>query len=528
MPRTIWEWLEIEETADRNLIRKAYARQSKKYHPEDAPEEAKHLREAYKAALARADGKNKAVLPKKDPEAVCEEILEVIEDGADKDSRNGSGSREGTRRESHRESRTASEEGERYNCPEEGKEAASKAGRESLRESRSVSEESYQYHLHSQQKEKGQGGGDRKEDSSSGSSFQYNIDDRMESRQRESGKPENTEPDTSYRYHIHQFDVGRKERVGRLLKRFSDIYENAVYRNSYNLWTTAIKEYFTKEDLKDPYVVSAVIYVLEYMPGLGSMVWHKIHPILFRFSKKNAEWMRLRERFEDVYRLNSVRDEAGGDIGSKKWSSYGRGIHITCKVVAAVLILGMCFNLWFQKNVIQEHRMQEYSNSLKESVILQQRSDLDIQDYIHGDVNEPEENANDTNVMNYQEMRELMGQNDSDTLGRYSYGGIYRRDEGDGGREESGTLMVLDFQDVRAFQDRYKDGFNPYRLDLNGDGYDDLVRYDFEKDCFVVELYDPDTSEYVLQGTVDEYLEEHPEKSDAGYMALFSGQAFQE
>ena len=147
MPRTIWEWLEIEETADRNLIRKAYARQSKKYHPEDAPEEAKHLREAYKAALARADGKNKAVLPKKDPEAVCEEILEVIEDGADKDSRNGSGSREGTRRESHRESRTASEEGERYNCPEEGKEAASKAGRESLRESRSVSEESYQYPL---------------------------------------------------------------------------------------------------------------------------------------------------------------------------------------------------------------------------------------------------------------------------------------------------------------------------------------------------------------------------------------------
>ena len=54
MFRTIWDWLEIDETRDRNLIRKAYARQAKKYHPEDKPEEARQLREAYKKALALA------------------------------------------------------------------------------------------------------------------------------------------------------------------------------------------------------------------------------------------------------------------------------------------------------------------------------------------------------------------------------------------------------------------------------------------------------------------------------------------
>lgn len=56
MFRTIWDWLEIEETRDKGLIRKAYARQAKKYHPEDMPEEARQLREAYKKALSLAEG----------------------------------------------------------------------------------------------------------------------------------------------------------------------------------------------------------------------------------------------------------------------------------------------------------------------------------------------------------------------------------------------------------------------------------------------------------------------------------------
>ena len=42
MNKSIWEWLEIEPTGEISEIRAAYARQVKKYHPEDTPEEFEH------------------------------------------------------------------------------------------------------------------------------------------------------------------------------------------------------------------------------------------------------------------------------------------------------------------------------------------------------------------------------------------------------------------------------------------------------------------------------------------------------
>ena len=38
MNKSIWEWLEIEPTGEISEIRAAYARQVKKYHPEDTPD----------------------------------------------------------------------------------------------------------------------------------------------------------------------------------------------------------------------------------------------------------------------------------------------------------------------------------------------------------------------------------------------------------------------------------------------------------------------------------------------------------
>lgn len=52
--KNIWEWLEISPTTDKAEIKKAYAAQSKKYHPEDHPEEFAQLRKAYKLALVVA------------------------------------------------------------------------------------------------------------------------------------------------------------------------------------------------------------------------------------------------------------------------------------------------------------------------------------------------------------------------------------------------------------------------------------------------------------------------------------------
>ncbi len=66
MNKSIWEWLEIEPTGEISEIRAAYARQVKKYHPEDTPEEFEQLQKAYKSALqtgksGKADGNGAAV-----------------------------------------------------------------------------------------------------------------------------------------------------------------------------------------------------------------------------------------------------------------------------------------------------------------------------------------------------------------------------------------------------------------------------------------------------------------------------------
>ena len=49
-----WKTLELAPTADVREIKRAYARLTKKYHPEDAPEEFRALHDAYEQALAYA------------------------------------------------------------------------------------------------------------------------------------------------------------------------------------------------------------------------------------------------------------------------------------------------------------------------------------------------------------------------------------------------------------------------------------------------------------------------------------------
>lgn len=55
MNKSIWEWLEIEPTGEISEIRAAYARQVKKYHPEDTPEEFEQLQKAYKVRSDRQE-----------------------------------------------------------------------------------------------------------------------------------------------------------------------------------------------------------------------------------------------------------------------------------------------------------------------------------------------------------------------------------------------------------------------------------------------------------------------------------------
>lgn len=55
----IWQILEIEQTADEQSIKTAYAKMVKKYHPEEFPEEFKQLQKSYKQALHYAKNAKK-------------------------------------------------------------------------------------------------------------------------------------------------------------------------------------------------------------------------------------------------------------------------------------------------------------------------------------------------------------------------------------------------------------------------------------------------------------------------------------
>lgn len=70
MEKNAWQHLGIAATQDPKVIRRAYARQAKKLHPEEHPQQFQALRDAYEQALAQAHGgaKPKAALLETSPE----------------------------------------------------------------------------------------------------------------------------------------------------------------------------------------------------------------------------------------------------------------------------------------------------------------------------------------------------------------------------------------------------------------------------------------------------------------------------
>ena len=53
-----WEILGIQPISDKKLIKRAYAKQLKKYQPEDDPQGFQRLREAYETAINKAENSN--------------------------------------------------------------------------------------------------------------------------------------------------------------------------------------------------------------------------------------------------------------------------------------------------------------------------------------------------------------------------------------------------------------------------------------------------------------------------------------
>ncbi|MCM1304225.1 MAG: J domain-containing protein [Lachnospiraceae bacterium] len=268
MFRTIWDWLEIDATRDREAIRKAYARQSKKYHPEEMPEEARLLREAYKQALSLADSAARGSTAAKNA-------------GNDFAQRGGKGS---------------------------------DGGSDGRNEKRADTQKDTDAGYHYRQEEKG--GGRRHEEKPADIGYHYGY---QENKKTPKTPPQNE--DIRYRYghetsrrktadespgfDYYQFDADRAERLGQLEERLNGLYHDRN-RNDLSLWAEAVKSCLTEEDLKDIHVVAAAISHLTQMPGMDDHIWYILEKELFRYCEKSAEWTWLRSQFAAIRRESGV------------------------------------------------------------------------------------------------------------------------------------------------------------------------------------------------------------------------------
>lgn len=283
MARTIWDWLEIEETRDKALIRKAYASQAKKYHPEDMPEEAKQLREAYKRALAlaerhkdigssrnydehREDSENTG-----DDHRYSSEIEKILLEHGDIVYRYN--------QETQQEERIIPPESinSDYHYEHENHEIQKEA-RKVLTDN---TDNGYQY-SHESKKETY-----KVPPESTGNRYRYHIDDQREEYKNLRG---------SGHFDHFQFDEARVGRLELLEERLNDLYHSEGQRN-FNLWSDAIKKYLTTEDLKDAHVIAAILSILIQMRRLSYPVWDMFEQELFCYRGDGAEWAWLYTQF---------------------------------------------------------------------------------------------------------------------------------------------------------------------------------------------------------------------------------------
>lgn len=248
MQRTIWEWLGIERTTDKSRIKKAYAEQAKKYHPEEFPEEAQELRKAYKAAMAWASA------------------FGNDSDRADSHSEQGILS-------------AVSEPGHTYARP----------GAHNLQpESDAGAEPEYTYAGHiirnSQPK------------SDAGVKPEYVYTKSMPPYMH-SGKASREEP--KYNFACPKMPPDRVRRIDSLKRRMEAIYATD-YRNFAKDWRMAFADFLEPEDLKDTRAVREILTVIEPMRRLKSPTWEIIQTELFRYREDTAPWQLLQERFDAV------------------------------------------------------------------------------------------------------------------------------------------------------------------------------------------------------------------------------------
>ena len=302
MTRTMWDWLGIEATKDKRLIKKAYAEQSKKYHPEDAPEEATQLRNAYKMALAYAESD---IEKQSFPHNIQENLPE-----------DGSKAISGIVDDEHQY--VLNDQQEKTDSP--------KVSSENI-------DDAYQYTFHEQTKT------DTERPQTSEKNYRYDAlgDEQIEI---------SLNDGISYKIPAHWFNTGREDRIRKLYTCFQNIYENKSYRDNFNKWRDAVSDCLTKEDLEDVFVIVVVIAILGQMPDISPLAWYGLEQALFRYSANNAEWRRLKNEFAKVRAANNSYEDSEEtyqrSVYSENQNATGdtkSSVTFILKIIAAVVII---------------------------------------------------------------------------------------------------------------------------------------------------------------------------------------------
>lgn len=429
--KTIWDWLEIDYTTDKQTIKKAYARQAKKYHPEEKPEEFKQLRNAYKTAMKYASD-----VKAWQPFTVTNESVAEVEKPA-------AGEILEPERESDEESEYKTVGQPKHNADEE-------LGHNADEESGYKIDEEFEYQL-------GKGASKEQEPAEQRVEYTYNLSGNAESKgsnrqeKRSESRQEQQLADgqeqQSFVYSHEGFEPEMRARLLAFLRRIDIIYVDNAMCDNIKVWKMLFNYYGCKSDFYNHDFVAAVVDVFEQMPKLNKNIRRYIGRQLFSSKHNDVKMRYLKERYynQQSYKIKRdvkqqqkkllMKDVAGKLYGkhSKAYKKYN--LINNCLVVVLICIIG---TLMAYALKISDNNYEKPESTISTKFLT----------------------------------------------------------------ETQGEIVILERREV--YKKRYtKD--SPFVSDVNWDGYEDLVYYDSDIDEFMVEEYNPKTSDYMEAENVNDY-----------------------
>lgn len=446
--KTIWDWLEIGYTTDKQVIKKAYANQAKKYHPEENPEEFKQLRSAYKTAMKYAS----ASKPLQSSVVINQTVAAIKEsDGKPLEADEKSVAANEEFAEADEQSAEENENAAKV------KELLAGAGKrqpvgENLqdKESNPLPLEAYFQDKGSRQPEP--------EAAEQTEEYTYNLDGDEESsggryQEKEQEEQQGKRQSEQHFVYSHEaFDPAMRGRLLDFLRRMDIIYVDNFMCDSISAWKMLFHYYEYKSDFKNHDFVAAVVDALEQMPKINKKIRIYIGRQLFDSNDDDVKMRYLKERYynqQSYRRKPDIRQQQKKpqlrDIACKLYGRQSKAYKKYNLINNCIALVSICFF----------------------GILMAQAFSIS-----HNDDNEKPKMTISTEFLN----------------------------------GTQGDIVVL--EKIEVYKKRYtKD--EPFISDVSGDGYADRVYYDSDTDQFLVEEYDPNTSDYIQVGNVDDYCKQN-------------------